>query len=149
MRGNQIRAAFLTLIFSLVAVVVPRTAQAQGKESASNSRVFLLTATYGVVAGTLTGLGSLAFYNNPSEHSRNIAMGASIGLYVGLLLGAYMVYTLPEPGSKKEGDPGRGGAPATQDPLRLESKLAKPLWAPYFAYNEKSESMVVGVSYLY
>jgi len=52
----------------------------------------MLTATYGVIAGSLTGLASLAFYETPSNHSRNIAMGASLGLYVGILLGAYVVY---------------------------------------------------------
>jgi hypothetical protein len=48
------------------------------------------------MAGSLVGLASLAFYSEPSKKARNIALGASIGLYAGILLGSYMVYVLPE-----------------------------------------------------
>ncbi len=64
-------------------------------QSGATARVFVLTSTYGVMAGSLTGLASLAFYEAPSENLRNVAMGASIGLYVGLLLGTYIVFFGP------------------------------------------------------
>lgn len=140
--------------------VGPRAwAQTSSKmESASaKSRVFLLTATYGVVAGTLTGLGSLAFYKSPGDHTRNVAMGASLGLYMGILLGAYMVYMVPDPNAPRNGAPGAapgskggGSGPVLEDPLRLGITPApQSFWAPYFAYNEVQKSMVVGFHYQY
>jgi hypothetical protein len=71
-------------------------AQAQKQEKPSGAlQAFMLTTTYGVIAGTLTGIASLAFYESPGERTRNIALGASIGLYMGILLGAYVVYSPP------------------------------------------------------
>lgn len=50
-------------------------------------RVFAVSAGYGVVAGTLLGTATLAF----GGEGRNIAKGASLGLYAGLIFGAYVV----------------------------------------------------------
>lgn len=44
-------------------------------------------ALYGTIGGALLGAASLAYNTKP----RAIAMGASIGLYVGLLFGGYIV----------------------------------------------------------
>lgn len=141
-----------TMIVAMACLSVkPAYAQSSSKidSAAANSRVFLLTATYGVVAGTLTGIGSLAFYDTPSRHTRNIAMGASIGLYVGILLGAYMVYVLPGADDKAtRGSPSKGGGssgPVLEDPLRLDSMApVTPTWAPYVAYQEKQKTMLFG-----
>lgn len=65
------------------------------------SRVFLLTSTYGVLVGTLTGLASLAFYEEPGLHRRNIALGASLGLYTGILLGGYVYLLAPDPNAPR------------------------------------------------
>lgn len=50
-------------------------------------KVVAESAGYGVVAGTLLGTATLAF----GGKGRNIAKGASLGLYAGLIFGAYVV----------------------------------------------------------
>ncbi len=50
-------------------------------------KVVATMAGYGVVGGALLGTASLAFGAN----GRSIAKGASLGLYAGLLFGAYVV----------------------------------------------------------
>jgi hypothetical protein len=55
-------------------------------------REFIMSCTYGVLAGTLVGAATLAFTDQPGENLNNIARGASIGLYAGMLLGFYVVY---------------------------------------------------------
>lgn len=59
---------------------------------------FILSCTYGTLAGTLVGFGTLAFTRKPSEHLGNIARGASLGLYSGIILGLYVVYGVPDSG---------------------------------------------------
>ncbi len=49
-----------------------------------------MTSTYGALAGALVGAASLAFSEDPANHMSNISKGASIGLYAGILLGAYI-----------------------------------------------------------
>ena len=46
----------------------------------------------GIVAGALLGAASLALTESPGDNLRNIAMGASIGLYLGIGIGVYQVY---------------------------------------------------------
>ncbi len=64
-------------------------------------RTYLLTSTYGVLVGALTGVASLAFYENPSQKKRNIALGASLGLYTGIMLGTYVLFLAPDPNAPK------------------------------------------------
>jgi hypothetical protein len=59
---------------------------------ASKAQEILVTSTYGVLAGTIVGVATLAFSSNPGGRLRNIAVGASLGLYAGILLGAYLAY---------------------------------------------------------
>ena len=58
-------------------------------------REFVMSATYGVLAGALVGAASLAFTENPGENMNRVARGASLGLYAGILLGVYLVYVVP------------------------------------------------------
>jgi len=124
----NVRGRFLALVLVLVTVLFPvHSAQAQTeKQTSGATRAFLLASTYGVLAGTLTGLASLAFYEDAGAHGRNVAMGASLGLYVGILLGAYIVYAPQlaapsEPGSDEpelsEEDLLGQAAPARHAPL--------------------------------
>jgi hypothetical protein len=78
------------------------TALAQGSNTAgpvdggsNSSREFIMSCTYGVLAGTLVGAASLAFVSKPSDNLNRVARGASIGLYTGILLGIYVVYVVP------------------------------------------------------
>lgn len=58
-------------------------------------RDFILSCSYGVLAGTLVGAATLAFSDRPGENLNRVARGASIGLYAGILLGLYVVYGGP------------------------------------------------------
>jgi hypothetical protein len=62
---------------------------------ATAMREFMLSCTYGTLAGTMVGAATLAFTNKPGENLNKVARGASIGLYVGIALGVYIVYILP------------------------------------------------------
>ncbi len=71
-------------------------------------REFIRACTYGVLAGTLVGAASLAFTSKPGDNLKNIARGASLGLYAGMALGAYVIYFVP---------------PAGQIPMDIEGPL--------------------------
>lgn len=58
-------------------------------------REFVMSCSYGVLAGTLVGAASLAFSDKPGDNLNTVARGASIGLYGGILLGLYVVYGVP------------------------------------------------------
>ncbi len=57
---------------------------------------FIMSCSYGVLAGTLVGAATLAFSDRPGENLNKVARGASIGLYAGILLGLYVVYGIPD-----------------------------------------------------
>ncbi len=83
---------FLSALF--VVTLFSEKSSAQGY-SADPQKEFIMSCTYGVLAGTLIGAASLAFVDRPSENLNKVARGASIGLYAGILLGAYVVYIVP------------------------------------------------------
>lgn len=58
-------------------------------------REFIMSCSYGVLAGTLVGAATLAFSDKPGDNLNKVARGASIGLYAGILLGLYVVYGVP------------------------------------------------------
>jgi hypothetical protein len=72
---------------------------------ANPTREFIMSCTYGVMAGTLVGAASLAFEDRPSDHLSKVARGASLGLYTGILLGVYVVYIVPGMENTEEEDP--------------------------------------------
>lgn len=82
-------ARILCVVIALAALTVPR----QGR--AEPMREFVLSASYGVLAGTLVGAATLAFSDKPGDNLNKVARGASIGLYAGILLGLYVVYGVP------------------------------------------------------
>lgn len=61
----------------------------------SSTREFIMSCTYGVLAGTLVGAATLAFTDQPGDNLNKVARGASLGLYAGILLGLYVVYVIP------------------------------------------------------
>ncbi len=140
---------------SVTTVTLPTRAFIGGDDT----KVFLLTSTYGVMAGTLTGLASLAFYEDPSERLRNVAMGASIGLYAGIALGAYLTYAVPDPAKPSSGGGSGPSAPTAppvnrDDPLNLEgAELARPTRTPALAWQPilgaGPQGWVVGVGLRY
>lgn len=78
-----------------IILVFVSTLFASPKAKADAARDFLMSCSYGVLAGTLVGAASLAFADKPGESLNRVARGASIGLYAGILLGLYVVYAVP------------------------------------------------------
>lgn len=64
--------------------------------SASPAKEFIMSCTYGVLAGTLVGAATLAFTDQPGDNLNKVARGASLGLYAGIALGLYVVYIVPD-----------------------------------------------------
>lgn len=97
------------------------SAWAQGRSMASmgansSSQEFIMACTYGVLAGTLIGAASLAFVDKPSDNLNKVARGASLGLYAGILLGAYVIYVVPDDGEE-------------DNPLISKNFLILPTWS--------------------
>lgn len=69
---------------------------------ASSEKEFIMSCTYGVLAGTLVGAASLAFVDKPGDNLQHVARGASLGLYMGIGLGLYTAYILPGQLEKEE-----------------------------------------------
>lgn len=67
----------------------------QNKAQAEPMRDFIMSCSYGVLAGTLVGAATLAFSDKPGDNLNKVARGASFGLYAGMLLGLYVVYGIP------------------------------------------------------
>lgn len=84
---------------SLLVLAAPASSYAD-----TTTREFVTSCTYGVMAGTLVGVASLAFTDKPSDSLNRVARGASLGLYTGILLGIYVVYIVPGM-EKEEEDP--------------------------------------------
>ncbi len=78
---------YLKLIFSLVVFFV--LLQPARAEIPPKAKAMLTVAGYGAGGGALLGVASMAF----GTSSRAIAQGASLGLYAGLLFGAYILVT--------------------------------------------------------
>lgn len=57
------------------------------KGNAAELTEFLKSCGYGTLIGAGVGVVSLAFEKNPSEHANNVARGASLGLYGGIVYG--------------------------------------------------------------
>lgn len=111
-------SASIAAILILISFTVPRAFAQEGQNS--QSREFIMSCTYGVLAGTLVGAASLAFTNKPGDNMNHVARGASIGLYTGILLGVYVVYIVPGMESDPEEDP---VARLERVPLVLEPTL--------------------------
>ena len=81
----------------VVGVLVGATSYAapQASTQDNSSHEFLMSCTYGVLAGTLVGAASLAFTSQPGQNLNIVARGASLGLYAGILSGLYVVYIVP------------------------------------------------------
>lgn len=77
----------------LSAVVL--TTGLSGPAQAEPMREFIMSCSYGVLAGTLVGAASLAFTDQPGDNLNRVARGASLGLYAGIALGFYVAYMIP------------------------------------------------------
>ncbi len=73
----------LAVVFTSSLVLAP-SAKA---EIPVRAKAFMTIAAYGTAGGALVGAASMAFGGT----SRNIAQGASLGLYAGIIFGAYVL----------------------------------------------------------
>lgn len=102
----------------LLLLLFPHLCFSQGiTESKQKMREFMISVTYGTLAGALLGGASLAFTSSPGDHMSRIAKGASLGLYAGIALG---IYVTKEPGENVEEEEDPQGAP-------LDSYNTQPL----------------------
>lgn len=85
------KAWVVAVLISSTALVTLSPKQAQ----AEPLRDFIMSCSYGVLAGTLVGAATLAFSDKPGDNLNKVARGASFGLYAGILLGLYVVYGVP------------------------------------------------------
>ncbi len=104
------------VLASILIFVSAPGAFAQGSQN-SQGREFIMSCTYGVMAGTLVGAASLAFTSKPGNNLNRVARGASLGLYTGILLGIYVVYIVPGLESESDEDP------VAMVPLTIEPTL--------------------------
>lgn len=63
---------------------------------AQDLRGFLKNCAWGTLGGAAAGVVSLAFTDKPSDSWRNVAKGASLGLYGGIAYGLYKVNKEPQ-----------------------------------------------------
>jgi hypothetical protein len=87
--GSSIFRAAVMIALSIGVIGAPREVRADA------ARDFIVSCSYGVLAGTLVGAATLAFSDRPGDNLNKVARGASLGLYAGILLGAYVVYGVP------------------------------------------------------
>jgi hypothetical protein len=59
-------------------------------------KTFLMACGVGAGAGAALGVASLAFVSDPGNNIQNVAKGASLGLYAGILWGYYNVVMTPD-----------------------------------------------------
>ena len=80
-------AIFLTQILAAPSV----SAQTSTLSTNQKMKTFLLASAYGTLIGATVGGISLAFSSNPSNDAPNIAKGASLGLYAGMIYGYFAI----------------------------------------------------------
>lgn len=117
------RLAKFFLCSLLISQLCGQTARAD-----SSMREFVMSCTYGVMAGTLVGAALLAFTDQPGENLGKVARGASLGLYTGILLGFYVVYGVPTEGE----DPTLDNGPSVQwkENFLPQKWALVPTWSP-------------------
>ncbi len=78
----------IVLCFSLKGYSQPQSVS-DGSVFTPKVKAFLVVSGYGAAGGALLGLASMAF----GSSGRAIAQGASLGLYAGMIFGAYILMT--------------------------------------------------------
>ena len=87
--GHAVRSSFRrwqSAVIVLAFLALPTRSAWAGDPA----RDFVVSCSYGVLAGSLVGAAALAFTDRPGDSLNMVARGASIGLYAGILLGLYV-----------------------------------------------------------
>jgi hypothetical protein len=109
----------LALLFSLI------TPTQSAHALDPKTKAFMVMTTYGTVGGALLGFATLAFGSN----SRAIAQGASLGLYAGIIFGAYVINSHNSgPSTEEYQEPYDPYAP--QNPYGPRDPYSSPYGAP-------------------
>jgi hypothetical protein len=87
---NTSHRIFWTLSFLVFFPFVSRASELTRSSEAQNWSQFLKSCGYGTLIGAGLGAASLAFVEDPGSKLSNIARGASLGLYIGVGVGAYL-----------------------------------------------------------
>jgi|GEM_PF-1159686 len=120
-------------------VTLPASAASGGMDP---TREFITTCTYGALAGGLVGAATLAFSDDPGNKIGNVAKGASLGLYVGIALGLYMI---SGPSGGEDDAAAAAAAGITKIDAPVKHSVAKSIQPPSFAvYPMLSERGVEG-----
>ncbi|MDD0852679.1 hypothetical protein HBN50_06205 [Halobacteriovorax sp. GB3] len=138
-----------SLLFSCMLTSVEAKAEVDPKLKALGAM-----AAYGTVGGALLGTASLAF----GTKGRSVAIGASLGLYAGLLFGGYVVITHAVKKSRFR----QGGDYYPSSPLNSPYENAPPaepegnlypyqneqssMWEQYRDLEESSKSVKVALN---
>ncbi len=108
--------------FILIATTITLINISGHSAKADPGREFMMSVTYGTLAGALLGTASLAFTDKPGDKLQRIARGASLGLYFGILLGLYVVYGVPD-----ESDELRNILPEDDYGFKLRNPIVYPV----------------------
>lgn len=106
---------------------------------ANQARSFIRACTFGVLTGALVGTAMLAFEDQPGENLQQIARGASLGLYVGIGLGLWVMY----------GNPGGSSEPSNDELLNAIGDGASLEPPPVYLVPLISENRIEGAMALY
>lgn len=124
-------------LFLIVLFILTFTSKEVKAEIPPKAKAFLIVTGYGVGAGALLGFASMAFGTSP----RAIAQGASLGLYGGIIFGAYILSSHESakyPDSYQEYDPYQNvpyspyGYPAAPQPQPQMQEPPKPSGGGFF-----------------
>lgn len=95
MRIRSVRLEMMRTFLSTLLLVLFFGLGPQQSFAADDMHEFITSCSYGVIAGSLVGVASLAFEKQPGKSLNNVARGASLGLYAGIILGIYAIYFVP------------------------------------------------------
>ncbi len=131
------------VLVSLIALCPYRT-------YADSTKEFLMSCTYGVLAGTLVGAATLAFRDKPGDSLVSIARGASLGLYAGIALGVYVVYFVPNANDLPDPESPANtpeDTPRKEEPLE-EDAFFRPVIYPIFSENNRLDGAGIDLKIL-
>jgi hypothetical protein len=90
---NGLKAFQHLTIFALVVCIFSKTSFAQSDEDldglVADTKSDILVVVGGGLAGAVLGLSTLSFVDEPKDHTRNILVGASIGIIAGVAAVAF------------------------------------------------------------
>jgi len=91
---------FLLIAALVLTTSVPSFAQTvdekDGESSTLGPRRQMATIIFAGLGGAVLGLSTLSFYGRPQDKLANIAIGAAVGIIVGVIYTAYQMASTPE-----------------------------------------------------